>query len=211
MDAGTPVQVVGKGGLRGVIRNLPQSGNAEVELDTGQRLDIPVSLLQKNPNGTYRIPLSPDDISRVRPGSQTDVASALDTGQSVTVPVVQEQLHLTKEKHETGRIVVRIVPQVRTEHIHMPLAEEHVQVDRIPVNRFVTTAQPIREEGDTTIIPVYDEVLVVERRLLLREEVRIRRQRITRAEERDIRLRTEEVQILRSEPPPHESPPAAAT
>lgn len=211
MDAGTPVQVVGKGGLRGVIRNLPQSGNAEVELDTGQRLDIPVSLLQKNPNGTYRIPLSLDDISRVRPGSQTDVASALDTGQSVTVPVVQEQLHLTKEKHETGRIVVRIVPQVRTEHIHMPLAEEHVQVDRIPVNRFVTTAQPIREEGDTTIIPVYDEVLVVERRLLLREEVRIRRQRITRAEERDIRLRTEEVQILRSEPPPHESPPAAAT
>ena len=35
----------------------------------------------------------------------------------------------------------------------------------------------IREEGDTIVIPIVEEMLVIERRLLLKEEVRVRRVR----------------------------------
>ena len=36
---------------------------------------------------------------------------------------------------------------------------------------------PVREEHDTTIISVVEEVLVVEKRWMLREEIHIRKQR----------------------------------
>lgn len=214
MDAGTSIQVIGKGGLRGVAQSIPETGTADIQLQSGQHLNVPVAILRRNPDGSYQMPLGPEDLPRARaragtrPGFSMDVASSLGPGQSVTVPVVQEQVNVGKEKVQTGSVVVQIVPQVQNEHVHMPLAEEHVEVERIPVNEFVAAPRPIREEGDTTIIPVYDEVLVVERRLLLREEVRVRRQRVVREEEHDIPLRTEEVHILRSEPP--NSPPAAA-
>jgi stress response protein YsnF len=69
----------------------------------------------------------------------------------------------------------------------------------VPVNQIVEQAQPPRTEGDVTIIPVYEEVAVVERRLMLKEEIHIHRHRTTRKENLSIPLRTEEVEISRSD------------
>jgi stress response protein YsnF len=43
------------------------------------------------------------------------------------------------------------------------------------MGRIVETAPEIRTEGDVTILPVVEEVLVVEKRLVLKEELHIRR------------------------------------
>jgi stress response protein YsnF len=59
--------------------------------------------------------------------------------------------------------------------VQQELDTAHVSVTRIPINRIVDQAPASRTEGDLTIVPVLEEVLVVETKLLLREEVHIRR------------------------------------
>ena len=54
-------------------------------------------------------------------------------------------------------------------------SEETVEVTRVPIDKVVETAPEIRTDGDVTIVPVLEEVLVVEKRLVLKEELHIRR------------------------------------
>lgn len=61
----------------------------------------------------------------------------------------------------------------------------------------VSEAAPVRYEGDTMIIPLYEEVLVVSKQLVLVEEVRIRTQRSERHEPQPVTLRREEVSVER--------------
>ncbi len=46
-------------------------------------------------------------------------------------------------------------------------------IERVPVNRIVAESPSQRQEGDTLVLPVVEEVIVVEKRLMLREEIRI--------------------------------------
>ena len=55
------------------------------------------------------------------------------------------------------------------------LSREKVEVERVAIDQLVETMPPVREEGDYLIIPVVEEVLKIERVLVLKEEVRIRR------------------------------------
>ena len=114
------------------------------------------------------------------------------------IPVVQESLTVGKREVETGKVTVEIVPRAQTKVIDVPLEAEEVIVERVPVNRIVEQAQPPREEGETTIMPVYEEVLVVEKRLMLKEEVRISRRKRTLRGRHEAELRSEEVEVRRS-------------
>ena len=57
-------------------------------------------------------------------------------------------------------------------------AARHCQVERIAINRVVDAAPSVRQEGDTVIVPVIKEIMVVEKRLLLKEEIQVRQQPI---------------------------------
>jgi stress response protein YsnF len=81
----------------------------------------------------------------------------------------------------------------------VPLSRERVEVERVAVNRIVEQAPAVRTEGDVTIIPVLEEVLVVEKRLMLREEVRLVRRREETREQQTVTLRKEEVEVTRDE------------
>jgi len=48
-------------------------------------------------------------------------------------------------------------------------------VEHVPIGRMVETAPPVREEDGVTVIPVIEEVVVTETRLVLREELHVRR------------------------------------
>jgi stress response protein YsnF len=56
----------------------------------------------------------------------------------------------------------------------------------------------VRQEGDVTIIPVVEEILVVERRLVLKEEVHIRRIKTTERHQEQIKLRRQEATVSRT-------------
>ena len=76
---------------------------------------------------------------------------------------------------------------------------EQYDVERVPVNQVVDTPPPaMRYEGDTTIIPVLREVLVVQKRYEITEEIRITRRRTENTETQNISLRKENVHIERT-------------
>lgn len=118
-------------------------------------------------------------------------------GVSIVIPVIEEVAHVSTHQIETGR--VRIVKTVREEEqvIDRPLLREHVDVQRVPVNEFVQQAPPLRVDGETLVIPIVEEVLVVEKRLMLKEELRVTRQRVIEPHEQRVTLRTEDAKVER--------------
>lgn len=98
-----------------------------------------------------------------------------------TLPLVEEELRIDKREVATGRVTVKTVTDVSEEIARATLEGETVEVTRVPVGREVEAAPNISTDGDLTIIPVLEEVLVVEKRLMLKEEIHLRR-RATREE-----------------------------
>lgn len=94
-----------------------------------------------------------------------------------TLPVVEEELLVGKRTVETG--ITRVSKKVRSSEktIREPLMKDMVDVERVAVNRYIDSPIGVRTEGDVTIIPVLEEVLFVEKRLRLKEELHIRRHR----------------------------------
>jgi stress response protein YsnF len=117
------------------------------------------------------------------------------------IPVAQEEARVTTERVETGRVRIHVTPQTRQETIGVDLTDERVEVERVPVGRIVERAEAVRQEGDVTIIPVYEEVLVCEKRLRLKEELRISRVSTVQHERREVELRRDEVEVVRSPHP----------
>jgi uncharacterized protein (TIGR02271 family) len=85
----------------------------------------------------------------------------------------------------------------REEIIDEPLRQERVAIERVPINRAVDHAPTVRREGDTLVIPILEEVLVVEKRLMLKEELRVTLQQTDRRQPQSVTLRREEAVIER--------------
>jgi len=97
----------------------------------------------------------------------------------LTVPLHEEVLEPEVKTVETGRIRVQKRVETVPSELTVEASREEVVVQRVPVNRQVDTAPAPWQEGDTLIIPVVEEQIVTETRLVVREEVRITRRRIT--------------------------------
>jgi len=113
------------------------------------------------------------------------------------IPVVEEQVKVQTRKHESGAVSIRKTVHERTEVVDQYLQSEEVQVERVAVNRIVEAPIPVRHEGNTMIISLLEEVLVVEKRLLLREEVHITRLHKEVHDPKEVILREERVEIVR--------------
>jgi uncharacterized protein (TIGR02271 family) len=116
------------------------------------------------------------------------------------IPLVQEELSISKRQREKGRVVVQTIPRERQELVEQELERVDVEIERIPIDRVVETLPDIREEGDTLVIPVIEEVVVVEKRLVLREEIRVHRRRSVEQFQQSVTLRSEDVKIERLGP-----------
>jgi stress response protein YsnF len=116
------------------------------------------------------------------------------------VPLHAEQIDVDRVKRETGRVKISTVTRLREHVVDETLSEERVQVSHVDVGRVVDAVPDIRIEGDTTIIPVVEEVLVVEKRLLLKQEVHITRIRTTTRHQETIVLREQEAIVTRTGP-----------
>ena len=113
------------------------------------------------------------------------------------VPVLAEELEVQKRRVETSTVRLTKVIHEREVEINEPLWREEVEVTRVPMQRVVEGPVPVREEDGTTIISRVEEVLVVEKRWMLREEIHIRQQRREIHQPQRITLRSEEVQVER--------------
>jgi uncharacterized protein (TIGR02271 family) len=181
--------VIGKDGLRGVVLEEHPTGvngrHVLVQFEDGRRVLVPKeALVQKD--GTFHLSLGIEDLDRVE---------VQRTGESLVLPVVHEELELEKRTVETGGVRVRKIVHEREETVETPVLREEVHVERVAVNRMIDSPVGIRHEGDTLIVPVLEEVLVVEKRLMLKEELRITKKRLTEAKPQHFTLRTEEAVV----------------
>ncbi len=113
------------------------------------------------------------------------------------IPLVEERLSVGKRSVESGRVRVKVTVEERQETVTEPLQRDDVQVERVPRNERLTEMPHVRLEGSTTIIPVVEEVLVVEKALVLVEEIHVRRRTETEMIEIPTTLRSERATIER--------------
>jgi uncharacterized protein (TIGR02271 family) len=117
-----------------------------------------------------------------------------------TIPVMEEFLQVEKRNVTTG--TVRIDKKIKEEKVDLdvPVEREELKVERVPKNQYIEGTPPaFRQEGNTTIIPVLREV--VEKRLLLVEELRLTKRKVKGKEKKTVNLRKEVVTVERIEGP----------
>ena len=117
----------------------------------------------------------------------------------IVIPVASEDLIVEKRREAKNCVQVSIVSHKCREQLEGVLASESVEVERVPVNKFITEIPKLREEGDTVIVPVVEEVLVVEHRLLLKEEIHVRRVRTARQYQQYVDLRKQKGIVRRTQ------------
>jgi uncharacterized protein (TIGR02271 family) len=127
--------------------------------------------------------------------------SRTDSEEVAAIPLVEERLSVGKREVETGRLRVRIAVDEREETVPTELAFDEVEIERVPRNVALTELPGVRLEGNTTIIPVVEEEVVVEKRLILVEEIHIHRRTATTTEQVPVVLRSERAEVEREETP----------
>lgn len=120
--------------------------------------------------------------------------------QDVRISVVEEQLDVGTRVVETGR-GVRIHKTVSEQPVIIDerLMRDEIDIQHVPIDRIVALeeAPTTRYEGDTLVVPVFEEVLVVERRLRIKEEPHITRIQHEERYQDTILLKAEQVEIER--------------
>jgi stress response protein YsnF len=117
----------------------------------------------------------------------------------IVVPLHVEDVAVERRKLERG-VRVRVDTIDHDQLIDEALVRERVEIERVAIGRPVDTIPPVRAEGDTTIISVVEEIVVVERRLILKEEIRLRRVRTTERHRETVTLREQQAVVERAEP-----------
>ena len=106
------------------------------------------------------------------------VAASAETAaadQERTLELREEQLVAHKELRELGEVEVRTEVDEVPGHLEVDAYREEIQVEHEPVGTMVSERDDPWEEDGVLVVPVYEEQLVVTKRLVLRERLRIRR------------------------------------
>ncbi len=109
------------------------------------------------------------------------------------IPLHEERLKVGKRTVATDITTVSTRTETVNEEVNLELAINDFQIERVPVGQIVDTLPTVREEGDTIIIPIYEEVVV--KRIKLVEEIRITSYKSIHQHTETVSLRKEVVEI----------------
>jgi len=127
---------------------------------------------------------SPLDPSRPLSPSGDDTASAV-------IPIVAETLRVDTESQQIGAVRVRVRVERASERVDMEHVSEEYRPTVRPVGALAGERRDPYLDGDDVVIPVYEERMVMERRLFLKEEVRLQRVRHVQHQESAFPVRRE--------------------
>jgi uncharacterized protein (TIGR02271 family) len=113
------------------------------------------------------------------------------------IKLAAEQLEVAKDvvAGDTVRVSVKVETEQR--HVTLAAASESISIETVEIGREVAEAPPVRTEGNVTIIPILEEVTVVTKRLILKEEIRMTRTRTETTSVETVPLRTEHAVVER--------------
>jgi uncharacterized protein (TIGR02271 family) len=179
------------GGRQASVVSIDSSGleaHAWVRVHDGPQLLVPLSLFAPQSDGSYRLPFA------------FAATTGTDGEAQMTFPVLQEDITVGKRVIDSGR-GVRLHKTVSESEqvIDETLLHDELEVQRVPVGAMVMTeeAPRMRYEGDTLVVPILEEVLVVQKKLRLKEEVRITRHKREVHMPQTVSLRSEHIDVER--------------
>jgi uncharacterized protein (TIGR02271 family) len=174
-----------------------QSGERYRLLQRSNEAGVDTLLLGREDGAQITLPLS--DLSRQGGGTWL-LTDAVRDARGLVIPVVEEQLEVSSQLVETGKVRISKSVEAREVVVDEPLKRERVNVEHVPINQVVSGDVPqVREEGDVTVIPILEERVVTRTELVLVEEVRIRRERSEYHDPQTVTLRKEVVNVERLE------------
>jgi uncharacterized protein (TIGR02271 family) len=165
---------------------------------TDRLLHVAAGEVDRLEKGTVRLRVTRDEAERLGAGVPQEAsggAVARQEGDRVGVPVLEERLGTEVRAVDLGELRVRKRVETEEARVTREVTRDELLVERVPVNRPLEAPAASRVEGDWFVVPVMEEVLVVRKQLMLKEEVRIRRQPVTEPQEVRETLRRERVEL----------------
>ncbi len=177
---------------------------ALVRLENGREVLVPEDALLPQNDGSYLLPMRLDELDQplAHAGIEDTLVmpASIAAGADTVIPILAESLKIDRQAVETGRVRITKTVTERQEEVDEPLLRQEVVVERVARNEIVQEAPGNRWVGDTLIVPLLEEVLVVEKRLMLKEEIRITRTQTETHQPQQVLLRTEEAVVERVAP-----------
>lgn len=182
--------VTSQDGLHGVVESTgSHDGYVLIRLADGRAVTASIDSLIVQADGSYMLPLRLTD--------QMEAHYLPDqVEETVVVPVLREEVAVQKRQVESGGVRIVKVVHERQELVDEPLLQEKLAVKRVPINRLVNGPVPIRYQGNTMIVSLLEETLVVEKRLMLKEELHISKDQVEVRRPQPVTLRSEEALIM---------------
>jgi uncharacterized protein (TIGR02271 family) len=104
----------------------------------------------------------------------------------------EEEPGIGVRQREAGSMNVKKSVRTEREEVRVPKRREEVEVERVPTNREVAGAEFGDEE---VVVQVFEEEVVVSKRVVLKEEIRLRKRVVEEEKVVEVDLRKEEVEI----------------
>jgi hypothetical protein len=190
-------RVTDRNGVRGTLlttsRFLDDNPQRLIRLEDGRELLVPKQLLRPQDDGSFMLTAPIADLMGEPPVRDDKPVQ----GDQFIVPVMQKELDVETRTVESGRIRVNKRVETTESVIDEPLLVQSYDIQRTAVNRIVEDVPAPRYDGDTLVLPILEEVLVVEKRLILREEVRITPKREQVRDPQTHSVRREHVEVER--------------
>lgn len=105
-----------------------------------------------------------------------------DEGSRVSVRALEEVVEVTPRVVETGYVSIQKKIDEYLDEQTVRLRQNEVQVERVPVDEIIAEYIEPYMEGDIYVVPVIEEEIIVQRRLRLKEELRVHRSVVERDE-----------------------------
>lgn len=197
--------VIDEKGVRGTLdlTVVPPQGSESklvlVRFDDGSQVFADASTFVEREEGVFSFPGSFTELLAENQSSKYG-STQFGAGGQIVIPLLAEQLNIERQKVLTGGVRVHKTVSERTETIDEPTLREEMEIQRVAVNQFISEPPPVRYEGDVMIVPLMEEVLVVEKKLVLREEIRITKRRDTLRNPQQYVVRREEATLEKIKP-----------
>ena len=130
--------------------------------------------------------------SEDRPSEQDPGGRDVSEEDELRIRRSEEELRTGVRQREAGSMNVRKNVRTEREEVRVPRRREEVDVERVPTNREVAEAEFGDEE---VVVQVFEEEVVVSKRIVLKEEIRLRKRVVEEVQTFEVDLRKEEVEI----------------
>jgi len=159
---------------------------------TTERVTIPAGAIAEIPNRqVVRLRVRRDELAAMGSGMR----AASSSRDEIRVPVLEERLTVGTRPTELGEVVLHKTVELFEQVARQPILREDVIVERVEMHQELEAPVEPHMDGDWFVVPIMEEVLVVQKRLVLKEEIRIKKRQVTEEYEVREQLRREHLDV----------------